>query len=374
MTWQTQMPTTPPDLVEFATRHQVYLEGLKTGEANKAADFLKKLNKEISGRLAGRDLTKYSRSRLDRLLKSVKADLKVLAGEFTDIVAKDAIDLAKYERDFEIKSLDKVAVYEWAVPTVAQLRSAVFNNPLTIAGAGQGELLKPFIRDLTSRQLNEIAGAINAGYYEGASTNQILQNIRGTRAAKFRDGILARTNRNAQTIVRTALQHSAQQARQEVWNNNSDIVKRVRWVSTLDSRTSAQCRTLDGRTFPIDKGPRPPIHINCRSTTVAVLDDRFDFLREGAKRAARDPATGQIKRVDSNETYYGWLKKQPKSFQESVLGKSRTELLRKGNLSSERFAQLQLNKNFEPLTLDEMKALEPAAFERAGLDQLTIMY
>ena len=103
------MPTTPPDLIEFATRHQVYLEGLKTGEANKAADFLKKLDKEISGRLAGRDLTKYSRSRLDRLLKSVKADLKVLAGEFTDFVAQASIDLAKYERDFEIKSLDKVA-------------------------------------------------------------------------------------------------------------------------------------------------------------------------------------------------------------------------------------------------------------------------
>ena len=362
------MPTTPPDLIEFATRHQVYLEGLKTGEANKAADFLLKIDKEIGGRLAGRDLTKFSRSRLDRLLKSVKADLKVLAGEFTDFVAQDSIDLAKYERDFEIKSLDKVAEYEWAVPTVAQLKTAIFNNPLTISGVGQGELLKPFIRDLTTRQLNEIAGAINAGYYEGATTNQILQIIRGTRAANFQDGILARTNRNAKTIVRTALQHSAQQARQEVWNNNSDIVKRVKWVSTLDSRTSPQCRTLDGTTFPINKGPRPPIHINCRSTTVAVLDDRYDFLREGAQRASRDPSTGQIKRVDSNETYYSWLKKQPKYFQESVLGKSRTALLRRGNLSAERFAKLQLNKNFEPLTLDEMKALEPAAFERAGLD------
>ena len=362
------MPTTPPDLIEFATRHQVYLEGLKTGEANRATDFLKKLDKEVSGRLAGRDLTAFSRDRLDRLLKSIRADLKVIAGEFTDLVAADAIDLAKYERDFELRSLDKVATFEWVIPSAAQLRSAVLTNPLTIAGPNQGNLLKPFIRDLTARQLNEIAGAISAGYYEGATTNQILQAIRGTRANKFQDGILARTNRNAKTIVRTALQHSAQQARQEVWNNNADIIKGVRWVSTLDTKTSPQCRSLDGQVFKIDKGPRPPIHPNCRSTTVAVLDDRFDFLREGAKRASRDPSTGKIKRVDSNETYYGWLKKQPKKFQESVLGKSRTALLRNGNLSSERFAKLQLNKNFEPLTLDEMRSLEPLAFEQAGLD------
>ena len=362
------MPTTPPDLIEFGTRHQVYLEGLKTSEANKAADFLKKLDKEVVGRLAGRDLTTYSRKRLDRLLKSIRADLKTIAGEFTDVISADALDLAKYERDFEIKSLDKVVTFDWSVPTVAQLRVAVFNNPLTISGPNQGNLLKPFIRDLTERQLNEISGAISAGYYEGATTNQILQRVRGTRAAKFKDGILARTNRNARTIVRTALQHSAEQARQEVWNNNKDIVKKVRWVSTLDGKTSQQCRSLDGRVFPIDKGPRPPIHPNCRSRTVAVLDDRFAFLDKGAERSARNPVTGKATRVNAEKTYYQWLKSQPANFQESVLGKSRAALLRNGGLSADRFSELQLDKNFKPITLDEMKALEPVAFEQAGLD------
>ncbi len=43
------------------------------------------------------------------------------------------------------------------------------------------------------------------------------------------------------------------------------------------------------------------------------------------------------------------------------------ELFRKGGLSAERFAELNLGKNFEPLTLEQMKELEPVAFARAGL-------
>jgi len=37
-------------------------------------------------------------------------------------------------------------------------------------------------------------------------------------------------------------------------------------------------------------------------------------------------------------------------------------------LTSKRFAELQLSKNFQPMTLAEMKAIEPIAFEKAGID------
>ncbi|MDF2490951.1 MAG: phage head morphosis protein, partial [Pseudomonas sp.] len=31
------------------------------------------------------------------------------------------------------------------------------------------------------------------------------------------------------------------------------------------------------------------------------------------------------------------------------------------------FSELQLDRNFRPLTLEQMKGLEPLAFERAGI-------
>src|SRR3546814_15905752 len=63
---------------------------------------------------------------------------------------------------------------------------------------------------------------------------------------------------------------------------NADLVKRYRWVSTLDDRTSEICQSLDGTEWPVGEGPLPPILPNCRSRIVPVLDERFAFLREGA--------------------------------------------------------------------------------------------
>jgi hypothetical protein len=115
---------------------------------------------------------------------------------------------------------------------------------------------------------------------------------------------------------------------------------------------------LDGQVFKLGKGPKPPIHIRCRSTTVAELDERFNFLKEGAQRASKDGP------VSSNQTYYEWLKTQSSEFQDEVLGKARAKLFREGGLSAERFAALNLHRNFTPMTLEEMKSKEPLAFSK----------
>jgi hypothetical protein len=107
---------------------------------------------------------------------------------------------------------------------------------------------------------------------------------------------------------------------------------------------------------------------NCRSSTVAVLDDRFSFLEEGATRAARDPETGKIVREPAKKTYYQWLKEQDRPFVESVIGAKRAKLLLDGNISAQRFAELQLGKRFEPLTLAKMRELDPLVFERAEVN------
>ena len=135
-----------------------------------------------------------------------------------------------------------------------------------------------------------------------------------------------------------------------------------KFVATLDSRTTTTCRSLDGKTFKLGQGPTPPVHINCRSTTVAVPAKQFQFLSEGRTRASK---SGPVK---ANVTYYDWLKKQPKKFQEDALGKTRAKLFRDGGISAKRFGELQLDRNFQPLTLDELMKKEPIIFARAGVD------
>ena len=164
------------------------------------------------------------------------------------------------------------------------------------------------------------------------------------RANKFKDGIIARVGNTTNSLVRTALQHASAQAREATWQENSSVIESVIWTATLDGRTSMLCKSLDGREFPIDKGIRPPAHINCRSTIRAKLKPKYASLQKGATRFSR--GTDGVKYVPAGENYYGWLKNQPKAFQESAIGVKRTQLLRNGGLSSEKFSKLNLNKNF----------------------------
>jgi len=322
----------------------------------------------VTNQLTNKDLTKFSRDRLLALEKNIASDLKEINSEAYKTLKSQARDLAKYESGFEAKALNDVMEHSFDLPSTSQLNSAIFKTPLTaIEGPMKGKLLEGIVRDWSDRTVEKVNGAITAGYYQGKTTAAIVKDVIGT-GANFTGGTLAQVKRDTEGLVRTSLQHAANQARQETWNQNSDIVKGVRIFATLDAKTSTICRSLDGQVFPLEEGPRPPFHINCRTTTVAALDSRFKVLDEDATRSARDPETGEVYKVDSDQSYYSWLKGQPPNVQDSIIGPTRGKLLRDGGLTSKRFAELQLSKNFKPMTLAEMKAIEPVAFEKAGLN------
>ena len=116
------------------------------------------------------------------------------------------------------------------------------------------------------------------------------------------------------TLVRTSINQVANTASQQVYEANQDITKKYRYIATLDTRTSAICRALDGKEFEYGKGPTPPQHFNCRSTTVAIIDPDILPPSTTATRASKD---GQ---VPINQSYGEWLSKQPRSVQAEALG------------------------------------------------------
>ena len=132
-------------------------------------------------------------------------------------------------------------------------------------------------------------------------------------------------NHQVITLVRTSINQVANAASQQVYEANQDITKKYRYVATLDTRTSAICRALDGREFEYGKGPKPPQHFNCRSTTVAVIDyDNLPFDPPSrGERAAQGGA------VPADQSYGQWLAKQSKSVQEQALGKSKVPYFKK---------------------------------------------
>jgi SPP1 gp7 family putative phage head morphogenesis protein len=361
-------------LIEMATRHAIYLESLKAHNLNDYDAFLKEMAKVIKARLGGEDLTAFARDRLERTLELVAADLRTITSQASKTLRDQATDLAAYESGFETKSLSGLTQAEFVLPTAAQLAAAVLYTPLAqIQGAAGSMNLEAAMKRWGDDVIAQVQSAIQGGYYRGETTDQIIRSLLGTVKGRYTDGELARVKRDLESVVRTGLQHAANQARNQVWTNNSDIVKKWRFVATLDLKTSRQCQALDKTTWPLGQGPLPPLHYRCRSTSVAKLDDAFDALEEGAERMARDPETGKSGLVDNKLSYYDWLKRQDLLYVQSVLGKDRAALLLKGGLSAERFAALQLDRQFQPMSLAKIARLDEqfihAAFRKAGLSR-----
>jgi SPP1 gp7 family putative phage head morphogenesis protein len=347
----------------IAVRNQVQLERLKTGEAAKFDLFLRDMDRVIREALAGDNVTAFRRARLESLLADVDAQLAKIQGDYWSRLKADVTDIADYQAAFEVRAISKATkgVFESVLPSPAQIRTAVFTNPLSLRGPDGGKLLEPFVKGWSESERSAFVGTIRRGYFEGQTNGQIVQAVRGTRAAGYKDGLLQMTKRHADAVVRTAVQHAAQQARAETWKANADLSTDYEWISTLDARTCPICRPLDRKVFASGKGPQPPVHPQCRCTTIIKLPSKFDFLDAGATRASVNGP------VNADLTYYQWLKQQPAEFQDEVIGPNRGKLLRNGGLSAERFAALQLSRNYTPLTLAQMKAIEPLAFLKAGL-------
>ena len=275
-------------IVSLATRQQVLLERLKAGDAKKLEAFLKDAAAAIRNKLAGENLTALSRARAEAQLKAISDDLTAIYANAGRQITSDLKELADYTAGAEVRALESVLIdgVEMTIPPANQVYAAAIARPMT--SGKSAVMMEALIRDWSASSVKAVENSIRLGFFSGKTNQELVQEIIGTKANKYQDGIIDLTRRNAQTVVRTAVQHVAQVARNEVFAQNADIVNEYEWVSTLDSRTSDQCRALDGQTFPVGKGPLPPIHYGCRSSVAPVISNKYirETLREGATRSA----------------------------------------------------------------------------------------
>ena len=188
-----------------------------------------------------------------------------------------------------------------------------------------GQVVEKAFRGIAESQAERFSQVVRNGLLTGETTPSIAKRLIGSlqfgEEAKTVKQLIAAggeltavADNQVIALVRTSINQVANAASQQVYEANQDITKKYRYVATLDTRTSAICRALDGREFEYGKGPTPPQHFNCRSTTVPIIDPDILPLSKTATRASKD---GQ---VPLNQSYGEWLAKQPQAVQEQALG------------------------------------------------------
>ena len=176
------------------------------------------------------------------------------------------------------------------------------------------------------------------------------------------------TSNQANTLARTMTNHTSQIARSQTAAANADVLDGVRWLSTLDDRTTLTCAGRDGTIYPVNSDyPQPPAHYNCRSTINLVVNPEFDLA---AKVTGERPQVGAdgSGTTSAKTTFGGWLKSQPASFQDEYFskfpdGEARAKLFRSGGLKIDRFTDSQ----GAIYSLDKLRELNPIEFAKADI-------
>lgn len=356
------MPTVNDTIQDEYIVRAIELERYKRGVSVRVLRLLAQLEERLVARMQALDPTtvqpRYKSARLTRLLAEVTEMIDDYGRALEAEVMPDMARLARDEGDFGVRLLTEVppVALDVIAPAGRILEAAATSRPF------QGRILREWVQDHTPAVRARTRALIRQGVAEGQTIAQMIQGLRGTAKGGYRDGIMEVSRRGAEAMVRTAVNHTVTAARDALYEANSDIISGVKWVATLDGRTSDVCASRDGRVYPLGSGPRPPAHPNCRSTTVPVLKSwaQLGIPLGEAPEGTRASMDGQ---VAGRITYSDWLRKKPAAFQDDVLGVTKGRLYREGGLSLDKFVDFR-GRSY---TLDELRKRVPEAFAKAGV-------
>ena len=333
--------TTPAELY----RNAVDLNRFSNSVARRVTRTYNDLIIDAIERLAGTgaDPTPTQAARLRAILAQLKGSLDGWAGTATALSVEELQGLVELQARFVTRVLDgelpddlllqvrSVQISPQFAEAVATIDPTTYNvvtlsDDLGAAVTGtprpfrlnigdgttitlpNGATLAASYRRLAGKQAEVFTKEVRNGLLLGESTDKI--------ARRLRRQLIAVPNNQIKAMVRTSVNQVANAASQAVYTQNQDISSKYRYIATLDSRTSAICRALDGQEFEYGKGPTPPQHFNCRSTTVPLIDyERLGIPPpKPGKRRSRDGL------VPANQSYGQWLHNQSKETKADVLG------------------------------------------------------
>ncbi|MCG8608944.1 MAG: minor capsid protein [Pseudomonadales bacterium] len=338
-------------LIDGLTRHQIFLQRFAGQQANEAQEFLKGLLERTQARISAGTNTEFQMTRLIDLAQQIEQLIRDEMGEFQISFTEQLRDFAEYESDFVLRLMNGAIAMDTVSPAPAQIIAAITDRPLRLiqGRTTQSVTLNQLFNTFTASQAQQVGQIIR----DGAVTGETVDNMR----RQVSQVVNTRTRRESEAVIRTAVNHIGQTARQATYDANSDVLSGERFVATLDGKTTITCQSLDGTVYPLNQGPMPPLHYNCRSIKVPVVRPEFTVPGVEGERASMNGP------VDDRTTYNSWLRRQPAAFQNEVLGEERAKLFRSGGLSLSKFT----DSTGRVYTLDELRRLEPLAFERANL-------
>jgi SPP1 gp7 family putative phage head morphogenesis protein len=354
-------------LFNLLFRHQVYLEGVKSGFGGDYTKMLRDLYSTFSmymGRSRYQTLDGYSKVELANfvrlfqqaqqrfyssytdkviaLLQNFMAtDVTVTRAIFNNVTGIDTEDIRDGAADADVSDDEDSIAHGVTAPMLghsvvgddeesnAALWSRISNAPMPANGMTIENTLLGFGYTSAVAVQNEL----NKGYANKYTGIQTLNAIVGNPDNSFRDGLFARFNVQNASLLGTAIQHVSSMQQAAI---GSVYYTRYQWVSIMDNKTTPICISRNGKVYIYGKGPLPPAHYLCRSKDI--------------------PLAGDQEVHDIPASFSDWLVTQPESYLQDALGIAVAKQVMDGNFSNANFSAIG---TVRPLTLEQFAAKLP---------------
>jgi len=328
-------------LLDTLVRHQVYLEGVKSGYNLKFQTYIEKLLNEVKSlindvpyesldQLSKREMQKLSMAvkkvnlkifntylnQLDKELKAfVRTDKQVISSIYVNLMKDDVPETVE---EIEESTPSEANTFVKDGLSVMQEEDdddglwAWLWNGVIPTGSSPDDALAILV-SYSALQLQQlILRAVSNGYSKG----EILKDL---------ERIIDKVSASSASTIATIIQQLSIGTQVII---ESGIFKRYQWISVIDNRTSDICRSRNLMIFEYGKGPLPPAHNNCRSKIKPIING-----------SGSTPIN-----------YHAWLKSQPKNVQNFMLGPVVGKQFRDGDINA---SQLPSFKNAKTLTLEQ---------------------
>ncbi len=216
-----------------------------------------------------------TKAHLLNVLAELKVELLKINTDFSKQIDKDMVGLISVDaKGTELEMVyalvfKKVSDKIYSLPTAAikkliDIKSMTFyrldakgimHETKTTADA--------LIRSIAGESYTKVKSVMLSEYAVGSSLSEISR--------KIKPFMTDATSRNIRTVVRTLTGEASQRAKNEFYDENSELIEEYLFVATLDSRTSSLCMSLDSKRFDKREGwYTPALHPNCRSNLISI--------------------------------------------------------------------------------------------------------
>lgn len=300
-------------LIDYSIQTQILLERYKQGLMKDISPMLIKLAEQIKGIILELEVDKNTAfivKQINELIDSTYARVKTVyerqSWQLVPILVESESIVLGYDPSPVLDALEDRS-------------SLIFP---VILGATWIASWEKLVRDTKYSLTTTLRRMLN----DGDSVASVANTVSGTKRLNYKNGVINKHFNYLFGFLKTSIQALHSTTRDRVWRQQG--VKRYRWVSVLDSRTTPICRSRSNKIYEVGKGPRPPAHIACRSTTVPY-------------------EVGDVMPT----SYTEWLRQQPKDTIQDILGKTKGDIfINNPSLTLDKFTA-----NGRELTIDELR-------------------